>query len=202
MKTKFPWGKMLRRATVLVVAAFGLPAWSHLQAQTVNVVSKSGFDPVKHKTALQEAYAAFKSGDTATALSKITPNLRTGASAAHADLQTGSQLAEIACRLKSEGDTVRSAQVAAFSLGKLAQPQGRMTVKDSAAALALAGQLYDHVLGDATLAQQAYTQALAADPTQKAVAERLAFLKAVEDNARAKAVANEVLRQRNLQSRR
>lgn len=202
MKTLFASGNTLRRAVAPALASLTLFAAHFVHAQTPAQVSKSGFDPVKHKAAIQDAYVAFKGGDTVTALAKISANTRTGPAAAHADLQTGSQLAEISCRLKNEGDTGRSAQVAVFSLGKLAQPHDRMAAKDSVAALALAGQLYDHVLGDAALARQTYTQALAADPSLKAVVARLAFLKAVEDNARAKATANELLRQRNLQARR
>lgn len=88
-----------------------------------------------------------------------------------------------------------------MALAKIDRPQGRMKVKDAAAAFSLAGEMHESLSCDSVQAIHAYEQALALDPTLRHATARLTHLRAVVAHARSKAEANELLRQRALRAK-
>lgn len=187
-------------ATMLVLGLLAGAA-SSASAQALNPGERGA--AVQRKQAAQaEAYDAFKVGDATTALAKLAEGVRTGPRSRNVDLQVAEQLATISVRLSNEGDAARARDVAALSLAKAAGVRGRVTPKESAAALALAAQVHDHVLRDPKGARAAYEEALLYDPTLILVRERLDYLKAAEARAAEKTAANELLRQRAMEDKR
>jgi tetratricopeptide (TPR) repeat protein len=150
----------------------------------------------------QEAFEAFRRGDSATAVERLRGNLDRSANARHEGLQLASELVAVGSRLRGERLAQTASQAAELALASLAQARGQMSPRDSAPAFALEGQICDHFLNDRRRAIDAYQRALAVDPGQRLAAERLAHLRAVEELARQKTEANDLLRRRAAQPKR
>jgi tetratricopeptide (TPR) repeat protein len=149
----------------------------------------------KKDTSVRDAVALFKANNSAAAVAAIQAKVRPGPGAAHADLQVARRLAAVSAVLRSGGEHARAREATTLALARLAQPEGKMSARDAAAALTLAGGLHEQN-GDTASAKLAYQRAAALDPTQKQAADRLALIVEREKRAAAKPAANLVLQQR------
>jgi len=86
--------------------------------------------------------------------------------------------------------------LADFAVSKLAVPIVGLTDTQRGILLALAGDISDRILGDRMRAIAFFEQAVARDPLQPLAGKRLKAIKAIEDQAAAKAAVNESLKQR------
>lgn len=149
----------------------------------------------ERKSALSDAEAALKRGDSNTALARLQGQVRRGAGVSHEDVQIGQLLCSVACQARSVGDGGTSETAITLLLARLAQPNGRMSIADSVAALSLTGEACE-LRGDSIAAINAYQQALALMPSQAHVKARLAHLTAVDRHAKLKEEANAMLQRR------
>jgi hypothetical protein len=149
----------------------------------------------KKDTTVTDAVALFKADNSAAALTAIQAKVRTGPNASHPDLQIARRLVAVAAALRSAGERTRAQSAVTLSLARLAQPEGKMTTKDAAAAQMLAGSLHEQN-GDFANAKLAYERAATLDTTQKQAAARLALILEREKRAAAKPAANLALQQR------
>ncbi|MBI5771950.1 MAG: hypothetical protein HZA93_29525 [Verrucomicrobia bacterium] len=162
--------------------------------------SNSRAEVATAKAARADAYEAFKTGNTAAGLAKLNAAVQRGGRAPNEDSQVASHLAAISFQLKNNGALTQAAAVAALHLDRATQGKTRMSIAERASSASLNGVIYEQVLGLPAQAKIAYTEALALDPGNKLVAQRLAQLNAIEAKAVEKATANAVLAQRALQS--
>lgn len=147
-------------------------------------------------SARREAYAAFKNGNPAAALARLAAKNASNANGRDADLELADDLAFIACQFANDNEAAHARNVAGLAIAKLQVARGRVTPREAVQGLALSGELTDHVIRDSKQAIALYEQVMAADPSARRVAERLAHLKAVEKRAAEKTAANELLRRR------
>jgi hypothetical protein len=154
------------------------------------------------RVAAEAAYAAIKRGDATAGLATLVTGVDRRLGARDFDLQMADQLAAVACRFRNEGDLSRAREVVTLALERINSGHTRVSPKDSARALALAAQLYDHVLGDGVQARALYVRVLTIDPASRSATDRLAHLDAIAARATEKTVANEMLRRRAQEDKR
>jgi tetratricopeptide (TPR) repeat protein len=180
-----------------VCLSFGLPQFAASTLHAQNPRANQARAAAEQKQVVKrDAYAAFKIGDSVSALAKLSANIDQRRNARNPDLQIADQLAEIGCWFGNEGDLAHATTVVGLAIDRISIGRLHVPTRESAQALALAAQLYDHVLRDPAQARVLYEQVLNLDPTLKIAADRLAHLNAVEARAAEKGAANEMLRQR------
>lgn len=155
----------------------------------------------QRKADREEAFAAFRDGDTARALAKLNAGVRRGPKDRRPELQLAEGLADIGTRLHNESHGARAREAALLAIGSLEQARGTVHGKEGAQAALLKGQLAQRILGDRQAARVAFEEALRHDPGFAAAREALDHINAVDARAAEKAAANELLRLRAQENR-
>lgn len=150
----------------------------------------------------QQALAAIRQGSLISATNLLRQNVDTRIGAPPADAQLGAELAHLAFRLQENKEVGLAQQVAGSAISTLERGRALGSGPQVAATHMIAAQLCEGVYQDRARALAMYESALSLDPTIRRASERIVHLRAIEEAARNKAAANELLRQRAAQAKR
>lgn len=146
--------------------------------------------------AKQKAYAAFGRGDDAGGRLQLSLIASPGSGAGADRVEMIRDLAEISYWLQNAGKQDRALHVAQLAITEAGADKDKLAGLPQAEAVQITAELEDRVLGDSRKAREDYQAALTLDPNIPAARRRLSHLNAVENEANAKARANDLLWQR------
>lgn len=138
----------------------------------------------------QDALAAFRRGDTTTALAHLRLIVDKRPGARDTELQTVENLAAIAYWFSNERQLERAAEVARLAINTAKAASRSSSSEDQAQLWLTVGKLNDLVLGDMNAAEAAFENAVSANPKLQEAKVHSARIKAVKAEAEAKARAN------------